>query len=493
LLGLAGCESPNVKNRPTVTQAPASQTPAGKSSAKPPEIASLPPAETVPPVQEPTIPAPGVVLTPPEGIVERVPVGLLLPLSGDAAELGNSLLEAAQLALFEVAGKKFELVPRDTMGTPEGARAAAEAALDSGAQFILGPVFAAVARATVPVTQARSVAQIAFTNDRTAAGPDSYVIGLLPEQRVERVVAHAASRGVIRFAALIPEGEFGDRVVADYQQAVARAGGELVRIARYAPTTEAVTASIKRLGDYDARRGALIARRQALQAAGDAKSLRELKALEKRETLGDVAFDAVLLLETGAALNAVAPLLPYYKIDTRKVRVLGIHDWSALELRREAALAGAWFAAPDPEVLAAFAERFGKIYGKPPHPLASLAYDATALAAVLAEGEPPAFTADRLTVAHGFAGSTGLFRFAPSGRVEHRFAVMEVQPDAVRVIAPAPTSFAVTDAPSVDGAVESPADPSVQGTGAEALPTIDSAGAAGSSAVSTPEAPPAPR
>jgi branched-chain amino acid transport system substrate-binding protein len=389
----------------------------------------------------PPVPQPRIVLTPPEGVTARIPVGLLLPLSGDAAVLGKSLLDAAQLALFEVAGNKFELLPRDTKGTEEGARAAAQSALDAGAQLLLGPVFAANARIAASIARPRGITQITFTNDRTVAGDGTFVIGLLPGQRIERVVSYAATRDIGRFAALIPEGRFGDLVATDFQTSVARAGGELVRIARYAPTTDSVTAAIKQLGDYDARRSALLAQRQALKDAGDAASLRELRRLVKRETLGDVAFDAVLLLETGPSLSAVAPLLPYYEIDTRKVRVLGIQDWSPLALRREAAIAGAWYAGPDPVAWAAFAQRFHGVYGKDPHPLASLAYDATALAAILAESGDGSFAHARFSVAHGFAGSTGLFRLAPDGLVEHQFAVMEVQPDGVRVAAPALQTF----------------------------------------------------
>lgn len=407
-------------------------------------------------------PAPGVVLTPPPGVTDRIPVGLLLPLSGDQAALGASLLDAAQLALFEVAGRKFELLPRDTMGTPEGARAAAESALNAGARLLLGPVFADNARETAPLARLRGVIQIAFTNDRTAAGDGAFVIGFLPGQRIRRVVSYAASKGIRRFAALIPEGFFGDLVASDYQQAVARSGGELVRVARYAPTTDSAIDAVKRLGDYDARKAALAARRNALRAAGDPASLRALKFLENRETLGDVPFEAVLLLESGPALTAVAPLLPYYEIDTRKVRVLGIHDWSPRELRREAAIAGAWYVGPDPGAHDAFAERFAGIYGAGPHPLASLAYDATALAAVLAETGDGSLGPERLTVPNGFAGSTGLFRFSADGLVEHRFSVMEVQPNAVRVVAPAPQAFGeiVSSAPAA--AEPAPAPPAVE-------------------------------
>ena len=445
-LGLAGCETSNVTSGPTAAQAP---TGGNVSRPSGPAVASLPPVQ---PAVPPAGPAPSglppatgdgtaVVLTPPTGVTVRIPVGLLLPLSGEAAPIGQALLDAAQLALFEVAGSRFELLPRDTGGTEEGARLAAQSAVDAGARLLLGPVFAANARVAASVASARRIPLIAFTNDRTAAVDGAFVMGLLPGQRIQRVVSYAVSRDVQRFAALIPEGEFGDLVADDFRLAVARAGGELVRIARYAPSTESVTAAIKQLGDYDARRGALIAQRKALKLAGDAASLRALKALEKRETLGDVPFDAVLLLETGPALSAVAPLLPYYEIDTTKVRVLGIHDWSSLAMRRESAIKGAWYAGPDLVAQASFAKRFNRVYGAEPHALAPLAYDATALAAVLAESGDGSFDTARLTVNYGFAGSTGLFRFAPDGLVEHRFAVMEVQPDGVRVVGPAPQAF----------------------------------------------------
>ena len=419
----------------------------------------------------------------------RIPVGLLLPLSGDAAALGKSLLDAAQLALFEVAGNRFELLPRDTKATEEGARVAAQSALDAGAQLLLGPVFAANARVAASIARARGITQIAFTNDRTVAGDGTFVIGLLPGQRIERVVSYAATRDIGRFAALIPEGRFGDLVAADFQKSVARAGAELVSIARYAATTESVTGAIKQLGDYDARRAALLAQRRALKDAGDAASLRELKRLEKRETLGDVAFDAILLLETGPALSAVAPLLPYYEIDTRKVRVLGIHDWSPVALRRENAIAGAWYAGPDPVARAAFAQRFRGVYGKDPHPLASLAYDAAALAAVMAESGDGSFSPARFSIANGFAGSTGLFRLAPDGLVEHRFAVMEVQPDGVRVAAPAPQAFGEIVVRNGVSPSTAPPAAEVPPEGVSVAPVIPNA----DSVVVTPSAPPVPR
>lgn len=406
-----------------------------------------PPPLPTRPLREDPLPSGEVVLKPPPGVVDQIPVGLLLPLSGPRAALGRSLLDAAQLALFEVADKKFLLIPRDTAGTPEGARKAAESALESGAKLLLGPVFAASAIEATPVAQATGVNMLAFTNNRAAAGSSTFVMGLLPSQRIYRVVSHAASKGAQRFAALLPEGAYGDSAQNAFLDAVAGVGisVDAVRIERYRPGTEA--GAVKRLGNYDQRRAVLLEQRKTLEEKDDAISRRALKRLENLETLGDVDFDAVLLLETGEALKALAPLLPYYDVDTRKVRILGINDWSARSLQREPALTGAWYASPSHEASAAFAKRFRQIYGRRPSPLAVLAYDATALAAVLASRQEGAdFSIDSLAAPNGFAGSAGLFRLLHGGLVEHSYAVYEVRPDGINIVSQAPQAFdAVTN------------------------------------------------
>lgn len=443
-LGLVSCAQTNVRKPGAPTQAK-------------PAVPGLPDIGLgVPPSGQPRGQAPSafpslpgvpeeITLTPQPGMADGVPVGLLLPLTGRSATLGRSLLDAAQLATFEVADKKFVLLPRDTKGTPEGARAAAASAIQNGARILLGPVFAQSAFEAAPVARGAGINMISFTNNRTVAGNGAFVLGFLPGERIARIISYAAGQGATRFAALLPEGVYGDGAREAFEQAVARAGGTVVRIERYfQKDPQSAAAAAKRLGNYDARRFALKQQREALAKANDEVSRRTLKRLEPLETLGDVDFDAVLLLETGEALKGLAPLLPYYDIDIRTVRILGIDDWSARSLRREPSLNRAWFVSPSIAAVTAFETRFKKIYGREPNALAPLAYDVAALAAVLASRQDgPDFSAQALTAPNGFAGSTGLFRLLPSGLVEHQFAVYEVRQDGIRTISEAPQSFQV--------------------------------------------------
>jgi branched-chain amino acid transport system substrate-binding protein len=371
----------------------------------------------------------------------KVPVALLLPLTGRDAALGTDLLDAAQLAVFEAGDDLFQLLPRDTAANPDGARAAADQALSEGARLILGPVFAADVRAASPVAASRGVGMIAFSNDRTAARAGTYLIGVTPDEQIRRVVGFAASQGFKRFAALVPEGEFGTRVNEALRRAVAQRGGQVVAVSNYGGDGD-IDGVVRRLANFDERHAAVERERQQLAAKDDEASRAALKQLGNAETVGEVGFDALLIPEGGARLAAIAPLLGYYDIDRTKVKVLGLTTWEAPDLGREPSLVGAWYVAPVTTGREGFESRFRAAYGHAPHPLARLAYDATALAALLARNKPGAdFSAQALTAPSGYLGASGIFRFLPSGESETGLAVYEVTSTGARVVDPAPDSF----------------------------------------------------
>lgn len=425
-----------------VTPRPVAEAPLPPRSAPPAPPSQAAPVETVP---LPSAAAPGEPVSParPPGVRKIKRVGLLVPLSGPSARLGKALLNAAQLALFDLADDDFALVPRDTQGIPEGAARAAEEVIDEGVGLILGPLFASSVEAVAPAARAAGINVVAFSNDRSVAGDGVFIMGFMPEVQVERIVPYARSRGISRFAALLPDTLYGTRVADALRRAAAAVGATVSLVERYgAADARSLEPVVRRLADYDARRAALIAQRGALEGKEDDVSKRALERLEKLETLGDVAFDAILIPEGGAKIRAIAPLLLFYEIDTRKVRVLGTVEWDDPGLVTEPALFGGWYPAPSPEGREAFEKIYAEAFGEKPPRLASLAYDATALAAVLAQGEwAGRLSGEALTAANGFAGIDGIFRLLPSGVVERGLAVIEMGPRRTRIVSPAPRTF----------------------------------------------------
>ena len=123
------------------------------------------------------------------------------------------------------------------------------------------------------------------------------------------------------------------------------------------------------------------------------------------------------------------------------MRLLGSGLWDDPSIAGEPALEGGWFAASPPETRREFNSRFQATYGHPAPRLASLAFDAAALAAALARGTDVPFSQEAILNPSGFTGVDGLFRFTAQGLVQRGLAVLQVGPRGNTVVSPAPQNF----------------------------------------------------
>jgi len=374
---------------------------------------------------------------------EPIKVGILLPLSGRNATVGQNLLEAAEMALYDIGDDRLVLVPGDTGDTPGQTATATQELLDKGVEVILGPLFSANVSTAAPIANAEGVNLIAFSNSRDVAAPGAYLMGFLPGAEVKRIVDFARGHGLKRFAALIPNSDYGNLVLQEFQKAVTADGGHLEKIEIYPRDTQGLDDYVRRLADYDRREKLLNQDKADLRSYGDDDLAHDaLTDLAGRETLGDVDFDAVFIPEGGIVLRALAPLLPYYDIDPEHVKLLGTGLWDDTNVSREPAMIGGWFAAPEPAAAKIFSQRFTKTFGAAPPRIASLAYDAMALAATLSKDPPEKrFSMAAITDPNGFKGVDGVIRFNADGTSDRGLAVLQVEKAGFDVISPAPHSF----------------------------------------------------
>lgn len=423
------------------------------------------------PEPPPTVQPPPTVEVAPEPPPEPR-VGLLLPLSGPASGLARDMLDAAQMALFDVGENDLILLPRDTAGTPEGARQAAEQVIAEGARVILGPLFSEAVSAVNPIAAQAGIRVLAFSNVASVASEGTFLLGFRPEEQVERVVRYALTHverrprdtpepslggvpapatetrgafdlGAVRIAGLAPNDAYGATALQALRRVVLEGGGELGPILFYPPESADVSPVIRRVAAYDERKAALEAERARLEKIDSDAARSALERLETLDTWGAPPFDAILIADGGDRLRSVASLLTFFDVDPADTRFLGTMRWQDdPRVLHEAALQQGWFAAAPPQSLTRFHDRFQSVYGRMPQPLAALAYDATALAVIVARdlGDPD-FTSVTLTNPEGFAGASGLFRLRPDGLAEHGLAVLEVSRGEARVIDPPPASF----------------------------------------------------
>jgi ABC-type branched-subunit amino acid transport system substrate-binding protein len=330
-------------------------------------------------------------------------VALLVPLSGANAAVGQSIANAATMALIDTGNKSVRMTTYDTAG---GAVAAANRAIADGNALFLGPLLSEDAAAVAPAARKAGIAVISYSNDVTVAGNGVFVMGFSPTQSIDRVIRFARSKGMQRFAALIPSGQYGRNASTAIIHSVESADGSLVAMKSYERTSASLQKAVADLG----------------------RTQQE--------------WDAVLVADNARLAAGAVPMLR--KVSPAKARILGTELWAAEQSALTApALSGAWFASVSDARYRQLATAYRRQFGKAPFRLASLGYDSMLLVVKIAADWKVGskFPVGALRDKDGFVGVDGAFRFGMNGVAERALEVGEASPAGVKTVSPAPSSF----------------------------------------------------
>lgn len=374
---------------------------------------------------------------PPPPVVAPLPqvaqnrVALLVPLTGANAPVGQSIANAASMALLDIGDSRINLRVYDTS---PGAEGAARRALEEGAGIILGPLLAGDVRAVASVATPRGVPLVSFSNDASVAGGNVFILGFQPDQSIARVVAYARSRGVERFAALVPAGLYGQRAQTAFVRAVEAGGGRTTAIATYTREAARMGAAVREVTAFDSR-----------SRSGTAPAVRADGSVATTATrLPPPPFQALLIADSGSNAAQFLPALSRFGAPPGSITLLGTELWNNEPgLATAAAMRGALFAAVPDGNFRTLSTRYRQRHGSTPSRLASLGYDSVLLVNSLAGswklGDP--FPVAALRSRQGFAGIDGAFRFTASNIAERALEVEQIAEGKFEVVSPAPSGF----------------------------------------------------
>ncbi len=332
---------------------------------------------------------------------DRHRIALLVPLSGDNAQVGQSIANATTMALLDTNADKLRITTYDTA---TGAGSAAARAIADGNKLILGPLLGEDVAPVIAAARPANVPLIAFSNDSTVAARDVFLMGQSPEQSIRRAVDYARGKGSKTFAALVPNGEYGRRAELAFNDAVRAAGGAIMTVQR-----------------YDRGNTSIVSAAQRLTASG--------------------GFDTVMIAD-GARLSVMAAR--ELKQQTPSLHLIGTELWSGeAEIASSAPLRGGWFAAISDDRWRQFTDSYQSRFGSRPYRVATLGYDAVLLTLRVARDWQPGkpFPTASMLDPTGFLGLDGPFRFRRTGIGERAMEVRQVGNGTITVVEPAPAKF----------------------------------------------------
>ena len=179
----------------------------------------------------------------------KMRIALLLPLSGRSAPIGQSLQQAAEMALFDTGAKELALAAYDSGETADTAVEAYRKARIDGAALVLGPLFGTSATALAPLVGQGGANVVSFSNDEQAAQRGVWIMGIAAPPQVRRVVDHAVDAGIKRFAAFAPQTSYGQQMVQTMESQVTIRGGKVAAVELFDANSADLNTPARRLAE----------------------------------------------------------------------------------------------------------------------------------------------------------------------------------------------------------------------------------------------------
>ncbi len=300
-------------------------------------------------------------------------IGLLAPLTGEYAELGNSLLNSLQLALEEIDDKNVFIIPRDAgFNEKEKLNTAIQDIKSEGAKIIIGPIsfddFNEVKKYNDLTFISPSNISPEFTNNIIS-------VGISLESQLHALEKFIKKQNKKRTVIMFPKNKYAGLI----QNKLSKLTLNEIKSFQYNPDPQVLTGEIEILTNYAQRKKNLQLRKKMFEDKEDEQSIKQLEFLDQLYTLGEVNFDSVIIIDFGSSLKSVLTSLVYTDVDQRKVLFTTVNQWFDESIFYENTIKNLYYPSINYKEFKKYNRNYFNKFGKYPSEITILAYDALGL------------------------------------------------------------------------------------------------------------------
>ena len=329
-------------------------------------------------------------------------VGVLLPLSGEFQEIGESFLKAIQLALYDISNKNIKIYPKDSKGNPLDTFKSAKKFEELGIQIVIGPIFH---ENLEKLGEINNITFISLTNKTSKLPKNTIAFGINVDSQIDVLQKYFKKIDISKTLLLSPNSEF----IYQSESVAEKDVLKFYRTYSYDTNPEKITGVIEKITKYRERKKDLERRIKILEKSDLYKDKQELKKLEQMHTLGKINFDSVVVIDFGERLKSVLTSFMFSDVSSKKVSFFTINQWFDETLFNEDAMQNLYFPSIDYNNLKKFNKKFFNTFDQKPNKLSILAYDALGLIYYCWINNNLQFKSDQLYNKKGFKGLHGEF------------------------------------------------------------------------------------
>ena len=364
----------------------------------------------------------------------QIKVGVLLPLTGENKEIGNLILNALELALFQTDSKKIHLIIEDTEADPKKTLQIFKSLIENDVKLFIGPLYSKSLVSVENYASENNVKFFALTNNTNLAKKGVWIFGINPQQQTKTILDFLISNGKKKIGFLLPDNSYG-YLLYDTVQKVLKSKNTLpARVEFFKENIDSQQKAAKKISKgFDRYEAYLKEIKEGANLDNNDESMIPKKIF-------DIPLDSIFIGASGQTLTILASQLQYSSVDPKKVTYVGTSSWEDESILQEPALNRAFFSTTTDFLQKEVTKNYSIAYGTEMPKVAMVAYDILSLlsANIKENGD---INMQYLLNENGYLGLRGLFRLKLDGTVERTFQIKTIKKSKFTIYQSAPEFF----------------------------------------------------
>ena len=299
---------------------------------------------------------------------EKIKIGLLLPLSGKQSDIGKSILQSVRLAINKIDNQNIEIIPKNTKNDPLETLAAAKELRLEGIKIVIGPIFN---NNLIYLDELDEMIFLSLTNKNIKNPKNIISAGINASSQIKTIMKFKKMNSINKTIFLIPNSDFKEEI----ETAISKSKIKLKYIHIYETNPTELTKQIEKITMYQIRKQNLMDEIKRLEDSNEENKERKIKNLKKRDTLGGINFDSVIVSDFDEGLKSVFTSLLYTDVSPQRVHYITLNQWFDESFLKEKSLQPLYFPSINKENYDEFINNYKQTYNEYPNQLSFLSYD----------------------------------------------------------------------------------------------------------------------
>ena len=342
----------------------------------------------------------------------KIKIGVLVPLTGDNKELGQSIIKATRMAVKDINASEIEIFPKDSGSDPSETLKSASEFKELGVNIVIGPIFS---NNLIYLEELKEITFLSFTNKNINLPRNVISVGINATSQINAIKKFIDLNKIQKTILLTPNLEYK----IDIKKAIKETNIKIYKHYIYDTEPTKLTAQIEKITNYKVRKQNLIDEIKRVENSDLVDKDKQLEKLKKRYTIGNVKFDSVIISDFDESLKSVITSLLYTDVLPKNKHIIAFNQWFDDSLVKEKTLQPIYYPSVNKKNLEKFNKKFIDEFNEQPNHLALLSYDLVGLVYYLSLNNNISEIDKLFKKKNSFKGKIGIFDIK-NNKINHR-------------------------------------------------------------------------